>query len=140
MSSSGASGRVLLPGEATGEALVLDEPLSFWGGLEPTTGRIVDRHHPQFGKTVAGHVLLAPALRGSTSSVSVLAEAIRLQTAPVALICPTPEAIVVVAGIVAGELYGRRFPVVVLDAPAYASVRTGDRVTIRQDGRVVVGR
>jgi predicted aconitase with swiveling domain len=124
---------------ASGTALVLDEPLSLWGGLDPATGRIVDRHHPQFGATVAGRILLAPAFRGSTSSVSVLAEAIRLRTAPLGLICPAPEPMAVVAGIVAGELYGSRFPVVVLDAAAYAAVRTGDRVTIGEDGRVGVG-
>ena len=124
---------------ASGTALVLDEPLSLWGGLDPATGRIVDRHHPQFGTTVTGRILLVPAFRGSTSSVSVLAEAIRSGTAPLGLICAAPEAMAVVAGIVAEELYGRAFPVVVLDAPAYAAIRTGDRVTPGADGRVQVG-
>ena len=41
----------------TGEALVLDEPLSFWGGLDPETGRLIDVHHPQAGAMLTGRVL-----------------------------------------------------------------------------------
>jgi predicted aconitase with swiveling domain len=47
----------LAPGHADGAPLLLEEPLSFWGGLDPTTGRIIDRWHPQAGARVAGHVL-----------------------------------------------------------------------------------
>ena len=38
---------VLNPGQCRARALVLDEPLSFWGGFDPADGTIVDRHHPQ---------------------------------------------------------------------------------------------
>ena len=38
--------RALLPGVATGEVLVLTEPLSMWGGLDPATGEVIDRRHP----------------------------------------------------------------------------------------------
>jgi predicted aconitase with swiveling domain len=69
----------------------------------------------------------------------VLAEAIRLQTAPVAALTATPDAVFVVAAIVAQELYGRQMPVLVLDPPAYASPHTGDHVTIRRDGQILIG-
>ena len=50
--------RCLVEGEASGEALVLSEPLSFWGGLDPACGEIIDRHHPQVGERVSGKVLV----------------------------------------------------------------------------------
>ena len=68
----------LVAGSASGAPLRLDEPLSFWGGLEPATGLIVDRWHPQRQANVAGRVLMMPAGRGSSSGSAALAEAIRL--------------------------------------------------------------
>jgi predicted aconitase with swiveling domain len=53
----------MVAGEASGEVLRLDEPLSFWGGLDPTTGRIIDRRHPQVGESVADRVLVMPSGR-----------------------------------------------------------------------------
>ena len=46
--------RTLVPGKARGAALVLTEPLSFWGGIDPGTGCVIDTHHPQEGATVTG--------------------------------------------------------------------------------------
>jgi hypothetical protein len=118
-------------------ALVLSEPLSFWGGVDPETGAITDAHHPQRGRAVAGRVLLMPSGRGSSSSSSVLAEAIRAGTAPAAILLTEPDAILVVGAVVAGELYGRTCPIVVLDPAAHAAISSGDRVAIEADGTVL---
>src|SRR6185437_7030114 len=72
----------LVPGAASGPVLRLDEPLSFWGGLDAATGTIVDRLHPQRGKNVAGRILMMPAGRGSSSGSATLAEALRLGKGP----------------------------------------------------------
>jgi predicted aconitase with swiveling domain len=127
--------RVLVPGTASGPAVVLEEPLSFWGGFDPATGRLVDTHHPQVGAALAGCVLVMPAGRGSSSSSYVLAEAVRAGTAPVAVVLGEPDPIVALGAIVAEELYGVGLPVVV--APAPGSV-TGREVTVRAhpDGTV----
>jgi predicted aconitase with swiveling domain len=122
--------RTLVAGEAGGAALVLDEPLSFWGGVDPATGDIVDVHHPQFDANVAGRILIMPSGRGSSSSSSVLAEAIRAGTAPVAIVLGEPDPILALGAIVARELYGRTIPVVVAPTPA---VRTGDVLTLRAE-------
>jgi predicted aconitase with swiveling domain len=121
-----AEPRALVAGEASGVALVLDEPLSLWGGLDPATGRLIDVHHPQAGEVVTGRVLVMPSGRGSSSSSSVLAEAIRAGTAPAAIVLREPDPIVALGAIVARELYGTRVPVVVADAP----IRTGERVRV----------
>jgi predicted aconitase with swiveling domain len=123
----------------TAEPVVLDEPLSLWGGLDPTTGTIVDAHHPQRGATISGRVLVMPAGRGSSSSASVLAEAARLGTAPVAIFLREPDLILAIGAAVAEELYGVRIAVTVTatddDAAGIRDVSPGasrdnDRVTV----------
>jgi predicted aconitase with swiveling domain len=102
--------RSIVPGSASGPLIVLDEPLSFWGGLG-ADGTIIDVRHPQHGLRVTGAVVALPAVRGSSSSASVLAEAIRTGTGPVALVMGEADAIVVLGAIVAEELYGATCPI-----------------------------
>ena len=132
-----------MAGRATGPALVLEEPLSFWGGVDPSSGRIVDIHHPQRSATITGTILVLPGGRGSSSSSSVLAEAIRAEAAPVAVVLAQPDDILVLGALVARELYGRSCPMVVLDVEGYDAITSGDEVTVDagdEDARVVVGR
>jgi predicted aconitase with swiveling domain len=105
----------LVPGRAEGPLLALREPLSFWGGFEAETGRVVDRWHPDRGACLAGRVLVLPGARGSSSGSSVLAEAIRRGTAPAALVLRTRDAILTTGALVAAMLYGRACPVVVVE-------------------------
>jgi len=130
--------RVLLGGSARGPALVLDEPLSMWGGLDPTTGKIIDQRHPQAGAIVTGAVLVLPWGRGSSSTSSVLAEAIRLGTAPEAIVMMEPDDIILVGALVAEELYEATCPIVVVAPEVYGSIRTGDMVAVDNDGSIVV--
>lgn len=98
------STRVLYPGHASGEVLRLTEPLSFWGGVDPETGRIIGVRHPQHGLSVADRVLVMPAAIGSSSSSSVMLELIRRRCAPAAILTTRADAILVVGCIVAREL------------------------------------
>ena len=86
--------------------LRLSEPLSFWGGLDPESGRIIDASHPQVGESISGKILRMPHSRGSSSSPSVLAEALRLGNGPVAIILDRPDPMVVLGAVVARLLYG----------------------------------
>ena len=86
--------------------LHLDAPLSFWGGLDPATGEIIDAHHPQHGENIAGRRLVMPGTRGSTSSPGVLVEAIRLGNGPAEIVLPQPDLTVHAAVSVARRLYG----------------------------------
>ena len=123
--------RTLVPGTATGEVLVLDEPLSLWGGVDPETGDVIDVRHPQRGANVAGRILVMASGRGSSSSSSVLAEAVRAGTAPAAIVLAEPDPILALGAIVGRELYGRDVPVVVA---ADLVLRTDDAVTVRAEG------
>ncbi|WP_107068895.1 DUF126 domain-containing protein [Streptomyces sp. 150FB] len=106
-------GRTLSPGEGHGRLLVLDAPVSFWGGVGPT-GTVVDRHHPQYGVSLTGRIVVMASSKGSSSSSSVLAEHIRAGVAPAALVLREPDMIVTLGALAAGELYERWVPVVVL--------------------------
>src|ERR1700712_911668 len=86
MSARAFAGVTLLPGAASGPVLRLDEPLSFWGGLDSATGTIIDRLHPQRGECVSGRILMMPTGRGSSSGSATLAEALRLGNGPAAIL------------------------------------------------------
>ena len=132
-------GRALVAGDATGPALVLEAPLSLWGGMDPHTGRLTDHHHPQLDATITGQVLVMPSGRGSSSSSSVLAESIRLGTAPLAILLADPDEILVLGALVAQYLYRRTCPIVVLPDRFPGAVATGDQVELHGD-RVSVAR
>jgi predicted aconitase with swiveling domain len=117
-------------GEAEGHALVLAEALSFWGGIDVTTGRIIDRSHPDVGARVTGTILVMPGGRGSSSSSSVLAESLRKQTGPAGLILATPDPILIVGALVAESLYGVRCPIVVCAIAEFVT-----RTRLRLDAR-----
>ena len=107
MSRGAVRAITLTPGAASGRPLRLDEPLSFWGGLDPATGRIIDRWHPQRHANVTGRVLMMAAGRGSSSGSAALAEAIRIGVGPAAILLLARDPIVAVGAMVAAELYGR---------------------------------
>jgi predicted aconitase with swiveling domain len=129
-------GRVLAAGQAVGQALVLEEPLSLWGGMDPGSGELIDARHPQRGAMLAGRVLVMPAVRGSSSSSSVLAEAVRAGRAPAAILLGEGDLILAVGAAVGEELYGVRVPVLVLSSSDLASIRDGQKLRIEEDGGV----
>ena len=130
------AGRVVVAGEAQGEALVTSDALSFWGGYDFHTGTIIDRHHPLAGVRAGGRILAVPFSKGSSTTTAVLLEAVRAGTAPAAILTTGADAFFALASIVADVMYGKSFPVVALDATDFASLRTGMRLTVAQDGRV----
>jgi hypothetical protein len=103
-------------------ALLLDEPLSLWGGVDPASGQIIDANHPQRGASVRGRVLVMRSGRGSSSSASILAEAVRAGTAPAAILLGEPDLILSIGAAVAEELYGVRVPVRVVPPARLATI------------------
>jgi predicted aconitase with swiveling domain len=127
---------VLNPGECRAPVLVLDEPLSFWGGFDPVHGTVVDSHHPQRGACLAGKVLVMPGSRGSAGTPAGIAEAIRRGAGPVAVLLGTPDVNITIGAMVADRLYGGATAVLTVGAEDYRRLRTGDEVAIRLDGTV----
>lgn len=131
-------GKVVIPGQARGMALVSDEPLSFWGGYDWQTGEITDRRHPLSGQIAAGRVLCLPFTRGSSTTTAVLLEAIRNGTAPVAILTTASDFFFALASVVADELYTRPVPLIALEHENFAQLRTGDEVSVKMDGSVLI--
>ena len=134
MSGGELRGRVLVGGVGAGPVLRLEEPLSFWGGVDPATGRIIDRRHPRCGESVSGRVLVMPYGRGSSSSSSVLLEGVRLGTAPAAVVLRELDGILALGAAVARELYEQSPPVVLLALADWEAVREGDDASVDVSG------
>ena len=93
--------------------LRLEEPLSFWGGIDPHTGLITDKRHPQWGESIAGRVLMLARTRGSTSSPGALVEAIRLGNGPSKIVIGEADMTIISAAFVARVLYDIDVPMVI---------------------------
>lgn len=111
------------PGRA--DLLKLDAPISFWGGVDPTTGTIIDVRHPQHGQCVAGRLLALPGAIGSSSSSSVLLELTRAGKAPAAILMVEPDAILLLGLVVAREMGWSAPPAARIAAPDFASLKPG---------------
>ncbi len=128
--------RTLFPGHAQGSLLRLSEPLSFWGGVDPDSGEIVNVRHPQNGARIAGTVLAIPSLIGSSSSSAVLLELIRTGHAPAALILGAVDAVLIVGCLVGRELGYQCPPVLQLDLAAIDGLADGIlRIEAGQDAK-----
>ncbi len=123
------TGTWLVPGSLSGEILRLDSPLSFWGGFDARTGRIVDQSHPQSGSSLTGKVVAMPGSRGSSGTPGVLGEALRLGTGPDALVITKPDINMVAGSIGAAALYGTTCPILLVDEATFDVLGTGETVT-----------
>lgn len=129
-----SAARVLVSGLAAGAPLKLDAPLSFWGGFDSAEGRIIDRFHPQHGMALSGRILFLERGRGSSSGASVLAEAIRLGTAPAAICLLHDDAIIATGAMVAAMLYRLPCPVVVIaDRDAWETLSARARLALEAE-------
>ncbi len=94
-------GRKIYAGQATGEALVSSMGISFFGGVDPLSGVVVERGHDLEGRSIAGKVLVFPTGKGSTVGSYTLYRLKRAGKAPIAIINVECETITAVGCIIA---------------------------------------
>ena len=94
-------GRSIFGGKARGRALVSQEAVSFFGGVNPDTGVIEEEGHPLQGRSVSGKVLVFPRGKGSTVGSYTLYRMKKAGTAPIAILNRECETIVAVGVIIA---------------------------------------
>ena len=134
MSETAKICEVLVAGSAgRGEALVLTAPISFWGGVDPRSGRIADVRHPQHGEIISGRMLFLPGTIGSSSASAILLELVHAGLAPSGLILHEPDAILLLGLIVACEM-GWETPTAVRMDSAEFPVWNGSRLSVGADG------
>ena len=127
---------VLLPGgPAAGRCLALTAPISFWGGVDPRSGAIIDARHPQRGQSVAGMVLALPGTIGSSSASAVLLELVHAGKAPAAILIAEPDAILLLGLVVAREMGWPTPPAFRLPAAEQKSL-ADRRIAISAEGLV----
>jgi len=131
-------GRVLIAGTARGRVFRLRAPFSFWGGVDPETGRISDPRHPDHGRCVAGRVLAVAEPIGSSSSSAVMLELLRTGHGPAALVLGTVDAILALGVVVAREMAYPAIPVLALAPDEIAGLPDEGDAAIDETGTITV--
>lgn len=122
-------GRKVANGRAEGEALVSSDGISFYGGVEPETGKVVEKGHPLEGQSVTGKILVFPTGKGSTVGSYTIYDMKKRGTAPAAILNKEIETIVAVGAIIS------EIPCV--DKIDIGQIKTGDRVVVDADAGTV---
>ena len=118
-------GRIISRGIAEGEALVTNQPISFYGGVDPDKGIIVEKGHELEGKEIKGKILVFPNGKGSTVGSYTLYRLKKNGVAPAGMINKECETVVAVGAIIS------EIPCV--DKIDISKIKTGDRVRIEND-------
>jgi predicted aconitase with swiveling domain len=94
------TGRKISTGQAAGEALVTSMGISFFGGVDPETGQVVEKGHELEGQSIAGRVLVFPTGKGSTVGSYTLYRLKKAGLAPLAILNAESETITAVGCII----------------------------------------
>jgi predicted aconitase with swiveling domain len=128
-------GRGLVPGEATGPALLSLKPFTFAHGVDPGTGTVTDVRSDIRGACVKGAVLFYPFGKGSTTSSSWFLETVRLGNHPAAIVTEGVDLSAVIGSVMAKLLYGKGVPVLSgLPSAQYSRISPGASVAVRSAG------
>ncbi|UCG00440.1 MAG: DUF126 domain-containing protein [Candidatus Heimdallarchaeota archaeon] len=123
------TGRRIYQGKTEGEALVTKDSISFYGGVDPETGIVVEKGHELEGVDTTDKILVFPTGKGSTVGSYVIYQMAKTGKGPKALILQECEAIVAV-GCIIGEI-----PCV--DQIDTSQITTGSKVIIDAGAGVV---
>lgn len=122
-------GRKIHPGKVQGEALVTGQGISFFGGVDPESGLVVERGHELEGQSIAGKVLVFPTGKGSTVGSYTLYRLKANGKAPLAIINAECETIIAVGCIIA--------EIPCLDLIPPGRLRTGQRLAVNAGEGIV---
>ena len=118
-------GRIISKGKGEGEALTTSQPISFYGGVDPTTGEIIEKGHELQGKSVKDKILVFPNGKGSTVGSYTLYRMKKNGMAPAGIINKECETVVAVGAIIS------EIPCV--DKIDISKIKTGDIIRIEND-------
>ena len=120
-------------GVSRGKLLVTDQAISFWGGVDPASGRIIDPRHDLFGQSIAGKVLAFPFGKGSSTTSLIILELVRCGVAPEAIVNIHAEPILATGPIVSKGFYGKSIPMVTLSKADFQKLSSGREVVVDAD-------
>jgi len=119
------AGRMIFPGQISGEALVSRMGISFYGGVDPESGIILEAGHDLQGQSIAGKVLVFPSGKGSTVGSYILYRLKKNDHAPLAIINADCETIIAVGCIIA--------EIPCLDRVDISQLETGMHLIVKAD-------
>lgn len=122
-------GRIIYKGKAEGEALVTSMPISFYGGVDPNNGVVLEKGHELQGVSVKGKILVFPQGKGSTVGSYTLYRMKKNGTAPAGMINKETETIVAVGAIIS------EIPFV--DKIDTSKIKTGNKIVIEEENVVL---
>lgn len=134
-----AHDRSILGGSAHGPVIATKEALSFWGGVDPATGCVIDVHHPLHGTCLTGGILMMPSSRGSCTGSGVLLDLVLTGRAPAALVFSEAEDVLTLGALIASEMFGMPLPVLRLGPEAFAALSCAKTAKISNTSVVVDG-
>jgi predicted aconitase with swiveling domain len=118
-------GRIIYKGKAEAEALVTSMPISFYGGVDPNTGVILEKGHELNGVSIKDKILVFPQGKGSTVGSYTLYRLKKNGVAPAGMINRETETIVAVGAIIS------EIPFV--DKIDTTQIKSGDKIKIEND-------
>lgn len=121
---------MLIPGIAEGDLVGSNVALSFWGGVDPKTGTVIDTHHPLVGKSVAGKILAIPSGRGSCTGSGVILELLLNGSQPSALVFAREEMILTLGVLIAEEMFQKSIPVLQVPMASFNKLLQSNHVRI----------
>lgn len=131
--------KTLVAGYGRGKILATRQNISFWGGVDPATGRIIDPRHELFDQSITDKVLAFPYGKGSAAAPLVLLELVKQGTAPAALINIETDPLLVAGPIISKHFYGTAIPVVAMSPIAFDRLSTDlDAIVDGDKGEVVI--
>ncbi len=117
-----SNAEIIVKANVTGEIFECKEGLSFWGGVDPSTGCIVDVHHINNGNSLVGKLVLMPTSRGSCSGSGVLLQLMQNGLAPRALIFHEEEEILTLGAIVSDQLFNKKVAILRVSKDIYSDL------------------
>ena len=125
-------GRRVVGGTAAGEALVTQQNISTWGGVDALKGIITERRHELNGQSFTDKILVFPSAKGS-SGWSTVTQVIRLAgKAPKAMIIREINSLTGIGSVIMGV------PTITdLDKDPTKVISTGDWVRMDADKGIV---
>jgi uncharacterized protein len=115
----------VLPGTGRGQLLSTRQAISFWGCVDPATGKISDKRHELFGESISQKILMFPFGKGSSTGSLMVLELLRLNVAPAAIINIRTEPLLATGPIVGKHFYGMSFPIVNVHRSAFELLKSG---------------
>ncbi|MFO8110511.1 MAG: DUF126 domain-containing protein [Thermoplasmata archaeon] len=122
-------GRMISPGKAEAEAIVSQEPIGFYGGVDIETGLVIEKDHPLEGECVTGKILVFPRGKGSTVGSYVIYGLQKNNVGPTAIVNEETETIVATGAILAG--------IPCVDEIDITQLKTGDVLRVDADKGIV---